>query len=172
MTEPPVDIVFTKWLTRPHWRFSMLPLAEDEWGTWLWTPPGSTARRGSEPLQTFNHLNVKLITPDQWWTAIWNDSKRFDLYIDIVAPPAWLPNRVTMVDLDLDVIRLTSGEVVIDDEDEFAAHQVAYGYPESVIAKARHAADDIRDQIASGEEPFLEVGKAYMRQAARRAGSR
>lgn len=171
MTGRPVDVTFTKWVTRPHWRFGMLHLAEDEWGTWLWTPPGSTARRGSEPVQTFDHLNVKLISPGQWWTAIWNDSKRFDLYIDIVTPPAWQNDRVTMVDLDLDVIRLNSGDVVIDDEDEFAKHQLAYGYPDAVIAKARQTADEISTRIANGQEPFNEVGKAYMQQAARRARS-
>lgn len=147
----------------------MFHLAQDEWGTWLWTPPGSQAQRGLEPVQTFDHLNVKLVSPSQWWTAIWNDSRRFDLYIDIVTPPAWQGNRVTMVDLDLDVIRLNSGAVVIDDEAEFAAHQVAYGYPQPVITKARRAADMIRDRIANGEEPFNEMGRERMQQAARLA---
>ena len=169
MTLPSVDIKFTKWVTRPHWRFSMYHLDDDEWGTWLWTPPGSQAQRASEPVQIFDHLNVKLVSPNQWWTAIWNDSKRFDLYIDIVTPPAWRDHRVTMVDLDLDVIRLRTGEVIIDDEDEFADHQVAYGYPDSVVTKARRTAHDIRRRIAAGEEPFNEVGKARMEEAARLA---
>jgi predicted RNA-binding protein associated with RNAse of E/G family len=149
----------------------MFALAEDEWGTWLWTPPGSRAQRGAEPAQTFNHLNVKLISAGQWWTAIWNDSKRFDLYIDIVTPPAWRSGQVTMVDLDLDVIRLDGGEVVIDDEDEFAHHQIAYGYPATVVAKARQTADSIRTKIANGEEPFNEVGNARMEEAARLASA-
>ena len=33
-----------------------------------------------------------------------------------------------MVDLDLDVIRMRDGGI-LDDEDEFAEHQVRYGYP-------------------------------------------
>ena len=45
----------------------------------LRTPAGSTAQRGDEPPQTFNHTNVKLISPGAWWTAIWNDGRRYDL---------------------------------------------------------------------------------------------
>ena len=90
-------------------------LDQDEWGTWLWTPPGSTARCGDEPARTFNHLNVKLIAPGEWWTAIWNDSGRYDLYVDIITPPAWNGDRVTMIDLDLDIVRLANDRVVIAD---------------------------------------------------------
>jgi len=168
-----VDIVFRKWLSRPHWRFSMYHLGDDDWGTWLWTPPGSTAKRAADPPKTFDHLNVKLVVPGQWWTAIWNDSRRYDLYIDVVTPPAWEDGRVTMIDLDLDLVRLEDGSVLIEDEDEFALHQVAYGYPDAVVPKARETADDLQRRLLAGEEPFHEVGAARMRQAAELvAGSR
>lgn len=141
-------------------------LAEDEWGTWLWTPPGSTAQRAAEPPQTFDHLNVKLITPGEWWTAIWNDSGRYDLYVDIVTPAAWHRDRVHMVDLDLDIVRIADGTVIIDDGEEFVEHQVAYGYPGSVIEKAQAEADRIQQRVQVGEEPFGRVGATRMRQAA------
>jgi protein associated with RNAse G/E len=147
----------------------MHPLAEDRWGTWLWTPPGSTARRGREPAKTFNHLNVKLVAPGEWWTAIWNDSGRYDLYVDIITPPAWNRRRVTMIDLDLDVVRLADGKVVIADEDEFREHQLAYAYPPAVIQKTRRITEDLRSRISAGAEPFNEVGSTRMQEAARLA---
>ncbi len=166
-----VDIDFRKWVSRPHWRFTMYYLDQDEWGTWLWTPPGSTAQRADEPAQAFDHLNVKLIAPGEWWTAIWNDSGRYDLYIDIVTPAAWRGSRVTMIDLDLDVVRIADGTVIVDDEDEFLDHQVKYGYPASVIEKARSTADTLQQRIQAGEEPFAEVGASRMHQAAQLAKS-
>ena len=166
MNGPTIDIDFRKWISRPHWRFEMHFLDEDKWGTWLWTPPGSTARRGEDPATTFHHLNVKLIAPGQWWTAIWNDADRFDLYVDIITPAAWNSNRVTMIDLDLDVVRLADGRVVIADEDEFAAHQLAYAYPPAVIGKTREVTDDLQRRISAGEEPFTAVGATRMHQAA------
>lgn len=169
MNDRRVTVDFRKWMTRPHWRFDMYHLADDPWGTWLWTPPGSTARRASEPARTFDHLNVKLVSPDSWWTAIWNDSGHFDLYVDIIAPAAWSGNRVTMIDLDLDIIRRADGTVLIEDEDEFANHQTAFGYPEEVIAKARRVTNELRDSIAVGAEPFSEVGAGRMAEAAQLA---
>ncbi|MCP3975413.1 MAG: DUF402 domain-containing protein [bacterium] len=158
-------------MTRAHWRFDMHFLDEDKWGVWLWTPPGSTAQRGDEPAQTFDHLNVKLIAPSEWWTAIWNDSGRYDLYVDIVTPAAWRDNRVTMIDLDLDVVRTADGTVIVDDEDEFLDHQVKYGYPDAVIEKTRSTADTLQQRIQDGEEPFAEVGASRMLQAAQLAQS-
>lgn len=166
-----IDIDFRKWISRPHWRFSMRILAEDEWGRWLWTPPGSTAQRADDPARTFNHLNVKLIAPGEWWSAIWNDSGGYDLYVDIITPAAWGRDRVTMIDLDLDVVRLADRRVVIADEEEFAAHQVAYSYPEAVIDKTRRVADTLQHHISTGAEPFNEVGATRMQQAAELAAA-
>ena len=161
-----IEIDFRKWISRPHWRFEMRFLAEDRWGTWLWTPPGSTARRGEEPVRTFNHLNVKLVAPGEWWTAIWNDSGKYDLYVDVVTPPAWNRSRVTMIDLDLDVVRLADRRVVVADEPEFAAHQKAYSYPRAIVDKTRKVTDDLQRLISAGAEPFNEVGAARMQAAA------
>ena len=38
-----------KWPDRRHWQFTGLPLGEDAYGTWLFTPEGNVAQRGSEP---------------------------------------------------------------------------------------------------------------------------
>ena len=38
------------------------------------------------------------------------------------------------VDLDLDVVRGPTGRVWVDDEDEFAEHQVAFDYPDDVVS--------------------------------------
>lgn len=160
-----VHVDFRKWMTRLHWQFDMYWLDEDEWGTWLWTPPGSTAKRGDDPAKTFNHLNLKLIAPGEWWTAIWNDSGRFDLYIDTITPASWNGDRVTMIDLDLDIMRRADGSVIIEDEDEFELHQDLYAYPQTVIEKARSVTDTLRDRIAAGEEPFAKVGQEMMARA-------
>jgi len=45
-----------------------------------------------------------------------------------------------MVDLDLDVVLTREGHLFVDDEDEFAAHQVELGYPPEVVALAEGVA--------------------------------
>jgi hypothetical protein len=157
-----IHVDFRKWPDTVHWQFDMFWLGEDEWGTWLWSPPGSFAQRGNEKPKVFPHTNVKLIRPDVWWTAIWNDQARFDLYVDIIMPPVWDEDRVTMIDLDLDIERSREGTVTIVDEDEFAEHQIQLDYPKHLIDGARVAADDIARQVAEKREPFVATGARWM----------
>jgi hypothetical protein len=54
-----------------------------------------------------------------------------DIYVDITDAPVWpTAHEVTMVDLDLDVVRVrATGAVEVVDEDEFAEHQVSLRLP-------------------------------------------
>jgi protein associated with RNAse G/E len=70
-------------------------------------------------------------------------------------------DSVTAVDLDLDIRRLRDGTVRVMDEDEFAAHQVHYGYPPQVVATAQATCEWIVANITT-TEPFLTVYKTYL----------
>ena len=64
-------------------------------------------------------------------------ARPFDTYVDITTPAVWHgEDLVRAVDLDLDVIRGTTGRIWVDDEDEFAAHRVALDYPDEVVEQA------------------------------------
>jgi protein associated with RNAse G/E len=83
------------------------------------------------------------------------------VYCDITTVPMWpTPDVVTMVDLDLDVRRRRTGVVQILDEDEFAVHQVRYGYPPEVINQAWAAAEWLATALTDRIEPF---DKVYLR---------
>ena len=58
------------------------------------------------------------------------------------------------VDLDLDVIRETDGRIWVDDEDEFAEHQLTLGYPSEVIESAVASATDVLATMTAGAAPF------------------
>jgi predicted RNA-binding protein associated with RNAse of E/G family len=76
------------------------------------------------------------------------------VYVDIATPPRWDGAVVRTVDLDLDVIRLVGGEVYVDDEDEFADHQVSLGYPDDVVAAALRSAARVRASVTGGHPPY------------------
>lgn len=164
-----VLIDFRKYPDAKHWQYELSWLAEDDYGTWLWGPPGTYARRGDEPPITFDWTNVALVTGDWWspiWSsAIWGDSDDPEVYVDICTPAVWSEGRATMIDLDLDVVRLRSGEVRLLDEDEFAEHQVALAYPRELIDGARAAAERVRAMLEGGEEPFASAGAARLAEA-------
>lgn len=151
----PVRVVYTKYDGTLHWNYTASHLGTDEHGVWLGMPANSPSQRGHEPPMLAPAAYV-ILFPNAWWTGMFNDAPwRTEVYCDITTVPRWTtPHKVTMVDLDLDVIRRRDGTLFIDDEDEFLDHQVRYTYPPDVIATARHTADTLHAQVRANQEPF------------------
>ncbi len=155
-----VRVVMTKWGARPHWEFDALYLGVDEHGTWLGFPRGTRmSRPGAEYVAPTDQLG--LVPPESappahrgWLATFHGPGGLLSVYVDVTVPPTWSGATVTTVDLDLDVVRELDGRVWVDDEDEFAEHQVSLGYPAEVVAAARASADRLVDLVASGQPPF------------------
>jgi protein associated with RNAse G/E len=160
-----VDCDMRKWGDRPHWRFPASLLGEDEFGTWLGaTPP--TPYTGPRGEGTWTHNFVLCVPSDRWWIATFNaytNDLGAEVYVDMTTVPVWLSeSHVQAIDLDLDVIRLWDGTVMVDDEDEFAEHQLKYGYPPDVVARARESCEHRVARVEARAEPFGEVGTAWL----------
>ena len=132
-----VRVVYRKYDERLHWHQWMEYLGEDQYGVWLGARP-TRCRSGFRARGVQPQAHVQLFPRDRWFTAIFNDEPRStEIYCDVTTPVEFSDDVVTMVDLDLDVIRKRDGLVIVDDEDEFAEHQVQFGYPAEVIAQAQ-----------------------------------
>jgi uncharacterized protein len=156
-----VRVVYTKYDGSLHWHYTMRHLGTDQHGVWLGAPASTPIQRGSEPPVVLGRPWIHLIPERQWWTAAFNGGPAAaEIYCDIATEARWLhAAEVTMVDLDLDVVRMRSdGRVLLLDEDEFAEHQVRYGYPAEVIRQAEEAASWLLAAVGEGAEPF---GTAY-----------
>lgn len=169
MTRRHVRVVFTKWDGSLHWHHTMEYLGEDDYGIWLGARAGSVSQRGSEPPITMNHAYIGLFAfGEPWWVAYFNAAPdHTELYCDVSTPPQWDDDKeeVTMADLDLDVVRERgSQQVLLLDEDEFAEHQVRYGYPREVIHHAERAAAWLQATIRAGEEPFRSTYEYWLSQ--------
>lgn len=162
-----VRVRFTKWGDIPHWSFDMNRLGEDEHGVWLWMPPGTSMRRGTDAPILSRNPAVKVITPGQWWTAIWNDGDEstYELFVDIATPAVWDGDAVRLIDLDLDIAKRRGGGIEIQDEDEFAVHQVEYGYPDHIVEKAITETARLAAAVERGDEPFGSVAHQWMETA-------
>ncbi|MFB6815685.1 DUF402 domain-containing protein [Streptomyces sp. NPDC056347] len=158
MTGPEVLLSVRKFDGRPHRKQPMVRLGEDEYGVWLGASAGTVCGTGeTDAVYVTEEARVMLLPRDAWWTALFQAAPaRLDVYCDVTTPSVWCgPAEVTMVDLDLDVCRTrATGAVFVDDEDEFAAHQVLYGYPPEVVARATEAADRLARALREGVEPF------------------
>lgn len=154
---------YRKFDGRAHWQFETMHLGEDEFGRWVGGRPGSVCERPGWRFTADAHWVTLL--PEDWFVATFNDSTsnlRSQIYIDLTSPPEWDGDEVRAIDLDLDVIRRFTGEVFIDDEDEFARHQLELGYPPDLIERVRRTADGLLDAVRSRREPFDTVGPAWL----------
>lgn len=156
-----VRVVYRKYDGSLHWNYTARHLGEDEYGIWLGAPDDTTMSRGTDHV-TVCPAHVLLCPRDAWWTGSFNaEPHKTEIYCDITTVPRWpTPHEVTMIDLDLDVLRRRTGLVEIDDEDEFALHQIRYGYPAEVVTNAQAAADWLASAVEGRVEPF---GSAYKR---------
>ncbi|MGI8900396.1 MAG: DUF402 domain-containing protein [Nocardioides sp.] len=155
-----VRVVFSKWGRRPHWEFDALRLGQDEHGTWLGGPPGTRLTRpGADFVSPLGF--VMLVPEDDAFVATFYAPGSTDLpqgwvevYVDITTVPVWAGSTVSMVDLDLDVVRGRTGRVWVDDEDEFADHRISFGYPRDVVRLARTTRDRVLEAVTSRRPPY------------------
>ncbi len=159
-----VTVQYFKYPDRLHWRHDAFHMGEDEFGVWLAIPAATTLQRGHEPAFANRWDAVQLITPDDWWSLIYNGTAhKYEVYVDIATPAVWeTDDRVTMFDMDLDVVRRQNGTVEILDEDEFLDHQVRYEYPKDLIDATRRATDEVVDLVTRNVEPFKSVATRWL----------
>ncbi len=155
----PVRVVFTKWGGGQHWESAGQVLGTDECGTWVGGVKGRRLTRpGHDVLIAYD--TVMLVAADAGFVACFNelvdgpDAAWCSTYVDISTVPRWDDGVVTMVDLDLDVVRGWDGQVEVHDEDEFAVHQVTLGYPAEIVALAEQTCAQVLGAVRAGEPPF------------------
>ncbi|MGI8645244.1 MAG: DUF402 domain-containing protein [Nocardioides sp.] len=158
-----LDVVTTKWGDRPHWEFPATYLGEDAHGHWLGLPAGTEFRRPGAHFSSPNQ-QVTLLPRDGWWVASFHgpgavtwmalDGGAVDIYVDIATPAEIDGRTVRCVDLDLDVVRGDNGTVMVDDEDEFADHQLAFGYPPEVVRAAEESCATVLAAVSARTPPF------------------
>lgn len=154
----PVRVLTRKWPDQPHWEFDALRLGVDAHGHWVGVPRGTWLSRPDKGF-TATADHVVLLPHDAWWVATLygSDPERpVDVYVDMTTPCTWDDDgaTVTCVDLDLDVIRDVEGGVWVDDEDEFAEHQVAFDYPTEVVLAAEASSREVLAAVTDRRGAF------------------
>ncbi len=166
-----VHYVGEKWGGGPHYAGEVFVLGDDEHGTWLWGPAGRTVTRGSETAFVTEQDLVAVLPIEGWWSATWwIGHPEVALYVNIQTPVVRTATTMSFVDLDLDVVRLIDGSSAIVDQDEFAQHQLALGYPSDVIAATEQAAAEVLRAVRADERPFDGVAARRWADTARAAG--
>lgn len=168
----PVHLDFRKYDGSEHWQEHYRLLGVDEFGVWLGMAAGTTFARPGVSVEARSDT-VRLLPPDGRWAACFNAPDptgrlRIHIYVDITTPVQWSHDaegfHARMVDVDLDVVERFSGELFIDDEDEFADHTVEFGYPADLVEATEAAARDVLAAVSERRAPFDGTGDAWLNQ--------
>lgn len=153
-----MELVLRKYDGRPHRWVKALLLGTDDAGTWLGTPAGSVVHYAYGPYRTraTKSDSVRLIPHQAWWTAMFTAPPNpTEIYCDVTTPAEHSPTRITVIDLDLDVLRHRSdGRVETEDEDEFGENAHLYAYPTSVMTAATETATALHRALTDSSPPF------------------
>ncbi len=155
----PVRIEMTKWGARPHWVYPGRYLGVDEHGTWIGFEVGTHfVRPGAEYVSSY--AQVALVPPEdadeRGWVACLHgpESVKTRVYVDVTSPPQRDGAVWHAVDLDLDVVQRVTGHTFVDDEDEFAEHQVLHNYPPEIIRAAEASAAAVYAKVVGALAPY------------------
>jgi len=167
--DQPIRVVTTKWGDRPHWEYDAIYLGTDEHGQWLGCPTGTFyCRPGMAFVAPFAGV-VLVPAGGAAHLAAFNDEHApAAIYVDMTTPALWDGAVLRAVDLDLDVVKRHHGEVFLDDEDEFAEHQLSYGYPAEVVAMAERSAAEVLAAVRDGVAPYDGTADAWLAGLSRR----
>ena len=156
----PITVAWGKYDGSAHWtsQGGVVYLGEDEFGWWYGQAPGT---RYVKPTSAFDS--------DGWQVGCWARERMYTamfyepvaklvlrLYVDVTTVPVVAGDRFEAVDLDLDVCQYFDGRWFVDDEDEFAEHQVRYGYPPELVAAAQAEVALLGREVAQGAPRFAE----------------
>lgn len=163
--------VFIEKLKRPKGRglWGAYETAMDNWGRWLFTPRGSLYKGGTGADAAYCNVGgptgpgvpvIHLIAPEAWWMAtFWEPGEsEWSVTFDICTQPTFADGCWSYVDLELDVlVAASTGEMWIEDDNEFKAAYLAGWIADEEAESARSAVEQIRTLVdpASG---FLEAG--------------
>lgn len=144
-----------KWDGAPHWEHDSVFLGSDAHGDWVGQRDGWRSARPGVVAPSYGD-SITLIPPSGDFAATINDTHpRIRVYIDIAWDVRWDAGEPVGIDMDLDVVRaLDERGVFIDDRDEWAEHQVRYGYPDDVIARLEEVALTLEAQVHASAAPF------------------
>ena len=161
-----VDLVLRKFDGRPHRQVTARLLGEDAYGTWLGTPRGTvvTYHYGARPLGRTKVSAVRLLPAEKWWMAMFlaEPAKR-EIYCDVITPPRWTgPAEITVVDLDIDLVRYRDHRVEVEDEDEFEEHRLEMGYPPEIVEGSLNGAAALREALVRDDEPFASHYRTWL----------
>lgn len=149
--------------------------AADSRGRWLFTPRGSLYQGGTGVDAAYCNVGsstgpgipvVQLIASRAWWIAtFWEPGETaWSVTFDVSTPPSFAAGCWSYIDLELDVVVTSRGELMIEDQWEFDAACRAGWISDDEARCARSAVEQIRSLVGL-DSGFVAAGLARLAEA-------
>lgn len=144
-------------------------VAEDEYGTWFFTPAESpiewTNLDGKSKAWEFDVLC--LIPPSEWYFALWWGEHPYEVEVsvDVTALATREIDVWSWLDLEIDLFRLKDGTVGIEDEDEFEDSFAAGYISDAQRDESLRITPVIERMLRDHAEPFGAIGRSHLERA-------
>ncbi|BBI31231.1 DUF402 domain-containing protein [Cohnella abietis] len=104
---------------------------------------------------TVENWTIEFFSFDSWFTVSVDivEGKITSYYCNISEPARMDGNKVSFVDLDIDLIN-KEGKWTVVDEDEFIVNSVKFSYPPDLIEKVRQELASLQKRIEMKSFPF------------------
>lgn len=142
----------TKYNSDIHYCFETELIYESENTLAVYTPSDTPLKSYRGEFNTHTHILMfyfrdRLHNIHIHWNPDWTPRMH---YVNIASKADWNKEKVSAIDLDLDLIRFfNSDEIILDDEDEFEENSGRYCYPADLIDRCRTEAVNIRTKMSS-----------------------
>ncbi|GAA1880305.1 hypothetical protein GCM10009715_28470 [Paeniglutamicibacter psychrophenolicus] len=159
----PGDLVVArawKYNGAPHWVVPGRYLGADGHGHWIYQPAGSLVSRPGHGHWAQTDAVCLVPASGHWLGTFYDDSNEdFRTYLDLSTQIGWRELarggwEANSVDMDLDVVDSRSRGIYLDDEDEFAQHAAAMGYPPALVQCIGAEARTLLHAVGQGHAPF------------------
>lgn len=151
-----INIRALKYGDKPHYEWNAELLEQREGHLFLLAGYGRQLRHYTKnSVFTVNKWTIEFISPSLWFTvaADIENGKICQYYCNINQPARLEGDRVSFVDLDLDLV-WRDGLWSVVDEDEFELHRVRFGYPEELVRRTREELELLQQRVREKAFPF------------------
>ena len=149
MAREAIRLQFGKYNGDEHWGFDAVVLGRDAQGLWLGVTGGTRVARPG--LEFAAHGDFVVLVPDDaWWVATFNTAPGgkdhdIDVYVDITTPTTVNQGEAFTLDLDLDVVKRTNGDLDLDDEDALSRTYPFYDPIDTLPPSGQQRWREVRD---------------------------
>ena len=93
---------------------------------------------------------------DRWYNirAALRDGEPYFYSCNVAMPVVLGQDRLTYVDLDLELAVTDGLSATLEGEDDFSRNSLSMGYPPDVVQRARDAVAELRSLVRAGRPPF------------------